>query len=416
MTKIILILFFLSASIVDIHSQNLPTQLTIEQALDVALKNNAGIKASRYDVETSKALKKTYSEVGKTSVMGMFGQYNSAAKDANITITQSIPFPTVFTSGAALGKATIARSEVRVTAVENELAFQVKSVYYQLIYLKTLQTWIMRQDSVYAGFERAAGVRYRTGETSLIEKTTAETQARNIKALLMQNTADIRIYQTRLQTLLNEDATVDVSTNNLVALELPGYDTSSLSHNPLLNFYRQQVIVAEKQRTLSKNHILPDLTIGYFNQSLVGTPVQLNSTELATTSTRFQGFLAGISIPLWIGPNIAKAKVASAQQQVAESEFELQQKTMQGQWEEALQDIQKYQDMIAYYQDASLPNADLLITQSQRAYQGGEIGYLEYLQGLRTATEIRTGYINAINNYNQAVIRLEYLIGNSKTN
>jgi len=416
MNKIILILFFLSARLVT-QGQNLSNRFTIEDALNAALKNNAGVKASRYDLESSKAQKKTYGEIGKTSVVGMFGQYNSAATaDNNITISQAIPFPTVFTAGAALGKATIARSEIKVTAVENELAYQVKSVYYQLVYLKTLQTWMQRQDSVYAGFERAAGVRYRTGETSLIEKTTAETQARNIKALLMQNQADIRIYQSRLQTLLNENTPVDVSTDVLTPLQLPAYDTSSLSGNPLLNFYKQQVTVAEKQKLLSKNHALPDLMIGYFNQTLIGTPVQLNSTELATRSTRFQGFSAGISIPLWIGPHLAKIKVANAQQQMAESEFELQQKTMQGLWIEVLQDIQKYQDVIAYYQDASLPNATLLITQSQRAYQGGEIGYLEYLQGLRTATEIRTGYINAVNNYNQAVIHLEYLIGTSKTN
>lgn len=415
MNKIVLILFFLSIRLIS-QAQNLPTRLTIDDALDIALKNNAGVKASLYDLESSKAQKKTYGEIGKTNVMGMFGQYNTSAKDNNVTISQSIPFPTVFSSGAALGKATIARSEIRVSAVENELAYQVKSIYYHLIYLKTLQTWMMRQDSVYAGFERAAGVRYRTGETSLIEKTTAETQARNIKASLMQNQADIRIYQTRLQTLLNESTAVDVSSDTITALELPDYDTSAFSNNPLLNFYRQQVTVAEKQKSLSKNHALPDLMIGYFNQTLIGTPVQLNSTELATSSTRFQGFSAGISIPIWIGPHIAKVKVANAQQQMAASEFELQQKTMQGQWIEALQDIQKYQDMIAYYQDASLPNATLLTSQSQRAYQAGEIGYLEYLQGLRTATEIRTSYINAINNYNQSIIRLEYLIGNSKTN
>src|SRR5689334_9538649 len=106
MTKIFSFLFFLCATMGTAQSQNLPTRLTIENALDMALKNNAGIKASLYDLESTKAQKKTYGEIGKTSVMGMFGQYNSAAKsDNNITISQSIPFPTVFTAGAALGKA-----------------------------------------------------------------------------------------------------------------------------------------------------------------------------------------------------------------------------------------------------------------------------------------------------------------------
>src|SRR6187431_2100836 len=125
MTKVILILFLLGAVTMAAHSQNLPTRLTIENALAIALKNNAGVKASLYDLESSKALKKTYGDIGKTNVMGMFGQYNSSAKeDNNVTISQAIPFPTVFTAGAALGKATITRSEIRVAAVENELAYQ----------------------------------------------------------------------------------------------------------------------------------------------------------------------------------------------------------------------------------------------------------------------------------------------------
>jgi heavy metal efflux system protein len=417
MTKAILILLFLCVVTPMATGQALPGRLTLENALDLAIKNNAGIQASRYDVEASKALKKTYGEIGKTNVTGMFGQYNSSVRsDNNVTITQSIPFPTVFTAGAALGKATVARSEMRLRAVENELVFNVKSVYYHLIYLKALRSSMLRQDSLYANFERAAVIRYRTGETSLIEKTTAETQARNSNALLLQNAADIRIDQIRLQTLLNESMPVDSSIDSLDVLPLPVYDTSSYSGNPLLNFYKQQATVAEKQKTLATNHLLPDITLGYFNQTLIGTPLQLNSTELATSSKRFDGFIAGISIPLWIGPQVAKVQAAHANRQMAESDFEQQRKTLRGQWNETIQDIQKYRDMISYYQTSSLPNAGLLTVQSQRAYQQGEIGYLEYLQSLRTAAEIRTAYINAINNYNQSTILLEYLIGKNKTN
>ena len=411
MDKLIFTLLFMGSIFVT-RGQNAPVPRTLENALDIAVKNNAGVKASLYDLESSKAQKKTYGEIGKTNVIGIFGQYNSAAKaDNNFTITQSIPFPTVFTAGAALGKATVQRSTLQMNAVENELAYQVKSVYHHLIYLKALHRWIMRQDSLFAGFERASNVRYRTGEISLIEKTTAETQARQVKAQLMQNAADIRIYQTRLQTLLNENTAVDVSTATLVALPLPDYDSTSFSGNPLLNFYKQQIVVADKQKNLTRSRILPDLTIGYFNQTLIGTPVQLNSSELATASNRFQGFQAGVSIPLWIGPHTAKVRAANAQMHVAESEFELQQKNLKGQLDEAIQEVQKYQEVITYYQTSSLPNADLLISQSQRAYQGGEIGYLEYLQSLRTATELQTAYINALNNFNQSVIRLEYLTG-----
>ena len=408
----VIILFLLTGSHYVMLGQ-VATQLSLQEAINIALKNNGAVKTSVYELEGSKAQKKLSSDIGKTSVLGTFGQYNSYAKaDNNITITQSIPFPTVFSSTASLGNALVRQSELKIHRVENDLAFQVKSAYHHLVYLKALRQWIIRQDSINQSFLHAADVRYRTGEGKLIEKTTAETQTRQIKATRMQNEADIRIGQTRLQTLLNAEELIDAS-GELIALDFARSDTSSLSGNSWLSYYQQQVVVAEKQKYVTRNHLLPDFTVGYFNQTLIGTSLQANSAELATRSNRFQGFQAGISIPLWIRPQLAKIQVAEAQRRASASEYDLQKRNLQGSFNEAIQEYQKNRELLDYYLSASLPNADLLLSQSQRAYQRGEISYLEYLQSISTGTEIRTSYLITLNNYNQSIIMLEYLTGTS---
>ncbi|MBK7651683.1 MAG: TolC family protein [Flammeovirgaceae bacterium] len=69
------------------------SKLSVEQAIDVALQNNIGIKSAAYEVESQKQLKKTSFDLPKTNVSLLHGQYNSYAKnDNNFTITQSIPF------------------------------------------------------------------------------------------------------------------------------------------------------------------------------------------------------------------------------------------------------------------------------------------------------------------------------------
>jgi len=407
----ILICFSLAFYSNTLAQQNVQ-QLRLGEALSIALRNNASIKASEFDIETNRSLKRTASDIGKTSFSGMFGQYNSYVKsDNNITISQSIPFPTTFNANAKLGAARIRSSELMLGATQNELAFQVKSSFYQLAYLKTLDKWLLHLDSIYVAFQRAATLRYQYEETNLIEKTSAETQAMQIRTQLRQNDADIRIFQTRLQTLLNADEQLDIAFDSLTAREISLPDTSALASNPLLNWFRQQILVAERQKTVEKNRLLPDLSASFFSQTLIDTQLEANSPELATASNRFQGFGIGIAIPLWIKPQAARVKAAQSELAATESMYAFQEKNFQGRLNELIQDYLKYSESLRYYLEASLPNAELLLNQSQRAYEGGEIGYVEYLQSLRTATEVRTGYLATLNNYNQAVISIEYIIG-----
>jgi cobalt-zinc-cadmium resistance protein CzcA len=407
----ILALLILPASTFAQAQTTTPTVVTLDEAVNVALKKNSSIKTVQYEIEANRQFKKTATDIGKTSVMGLFGQYNSYARDNNLAISQSIPFPTVFTSSAALGSAQVRGSELKLSATQNDLAFQVKSAFYQLAYLKTLNKWLQTQDSIYSTFARAAGIRLRTGETTLIEKTTAETQSRQVKTLRLQNDADIHIFQTRLQTLLNENHPIDITFDSLSAREITLPDTLALSANPMLNWLRQEIVIAEKSKAVTKNRLLPDIAVGYFSQTLIDIPLNEQSTRFATKADRFQGFQLGLSIPLWIRPQMAKIKAAQEQRNAAQSYFDYQQKNFKGQLNELLQEYLKYRESLTYYQSSSLPNAELLLRQSQRAFQAGEIGYVEYLQSLRTATEVRTGYLQTLNNYNQSVITLEYIIG-----
>lgn len=408
---IITLLLFIGGGFAQAQQERLPV-ITLDEAVNLALNRNSSIKTARYEIEASRQFKKTATDIGKTNILGTFGQYNSYSKgDNNFTVSQSIPFPTVFGASASLGNAQIRGSELKLSATQNDLTYQVKSAFYQLAYLKTLNQWLEKLDSIYSTFARAADIRFRTGETNLIEKTTAETQSRQVKTLRLQNDADIRIYQTRLQTLLNGNEPIDIKLDSLSPREITVPDTSSLVLNPMLSWFRQQIVIAERVKSVNKNKLLPDIIVGYFNQTLITTPLSANSTEKATARDRFQGFQFGISIPLWLPPQIAKVKTAEAQRQAAQSFFDYQQKNFKGQLNELVQDYLKYRESLTYYQTSSLPNANLLLRQSQRAYQSGEIGYVEYLQSLRTATEVRSGYLQTLNNYNQSVVTLEYIIG-----
>ena len=54
--------------------------------------------------------------------------------------------------------------------------------------------------------------------------------------------------------------------------------------------------------------------------------------------------------------------------------------------------------------------AESIISAAQHSYKAGDIGYIECIQNIKDAIKIKTDYLAAINNYNQTIIQLNYLL------
>ena len=267
--KVVTILFMLLPCIN--YAQSLNTGITVQQAISEALKNNANIKAGNYEIDYSKALKRTATDIGKTNVSLTLGQFNSINMDNNISINQSIPFPTVFSSQAKLGSATIKSSELKLKVTQNELINQVKSVYYYLQYLQAEYKLLLSQDSLYSSFTKASDLRLKTGESNLLEKTTSETQSMEVRNLLAQNQSNRLIYLSQLQALMNSKSPIVIDESSIFKLDLNvPMDSTSFTKNPMLAYLNQQIEISKQQKKVETAKVLPDFTVGYFNQSLIG--------------------------------------------------------------------------------------------------------------------------------------------------
>lgn len=408
MRTIVIILFSLSSFTLLAQS----SKLTLEQAVEIALKNNTGIKAASYEVAYQKQLRKASFDLPKTDVSLTYGQYNSYVKnDNNITVSQTIPFAALGSQGA-LNRALVASTELKKAATENELVYNVKQVYYQLAYAQARYDLLLQQDSIYEGFLKSASLRYKTGETNLLEQTTAETQRNEVKNQLRQSEATMLVLRTQLKTLLNTEELPDISENTLREIEFRELaDTAAVSANPSLAYMRQQVEVAHSQKKVEAAKFAPDLLVGFFSQTLIGTPDSENGGS-ATSSDRFTGFQVGISIPLWFVPHQGRVKAAAYNQQAAQSNYQYYQTTLKGQLQQAAQQYAQNKNSLEYYQTSALPNADLILKQSETAFRNGEIGYVEYFLGLRNALAIKEGYLQTLNDYNQSIVYIEFLSGN----
>jgi cobalt-zinc-cadmium resistance protein CzcA len=404
------VLLLLSASL-SVQAQQQP--LNLQQAIDIALKNNGSVQSSRLMVDRQQILKGASAEWNKTNVNLQYGQANTVKWDNHISLTQQIPNPSLAKNQQQLADARIKGAELELGLTQYELTYAIKNTYYQLIYLHALHQQLQQQDTLYSNFLKAAELRYKTGETKLLEQTTAATALAEHRNTLRRNEGDIIVAQTELQRLLNTPAPVDITdkilTRLIAAVSLP--DSAGVG-NPLLQTAQQQISVSSRQVEVEKARGLPDFSVGYFNQSIIGYQNVDGTEKYYGGGKRFQGVQAGINIPVFNKAVTARVKAAKVETAEAENNYQLLQHNLGTQYRQAVQEYEKDRQSLDYYEKTALPNAQLILQQGSKAFRAGEISYVEYLQALRTGSELQLNYLNQLNRYNQSVIRLGYLSGN----
>lgn len=419
---VLLLLLSLFGSMYSINAQS-NTEVKVYQNLDAvietALKNNPNIKISKLQTEQERALKGASFDIPKTEFGLEYGQTNSAAdNDTQFSVSQTFAFPTLYNKQNKLSKVKIETSELNQEVIKNELIALVKSTYYELWYLKSKQKVLQQKDSIYKRFQYAANLRFKTGESNALEQATANAELIDIKIGLKENSSNIKAYQLQMQNLLNSNSLVDINVGNLEIktsmLPEEGIDTLFISNNPLVSFYKSRVDVADKERSVESAKMLPDITLGYFNQSFIGNGETANGTPMVfDSSDRFTGVQLGLSIPIFFKSHSAKITAAKIHKKEVESQLEAVTNHTQTQLQTALGALKKDLQNMEFYHIKALPQSELLLKNSQRGFQEGEIEYVEYVQGLNRALAIQIKYLDFVNQYNQTLILIEKLTPNN---
>jgi cobalt-zinc-cadmium resistance protein CzcA len=215
-----------------------------------------------------------------------------------------------------------------------------------------------------------------------------------------------------LRTLQNAD--IDFVPSDTIlrrAGSIPVSDTAGIRQNPSLKYVQQQVQISRREKDLELSRIWPDLSIGYFNQTIRGTQEVNGVPRIFGPGDRFTGVQAGIAIPIWIVPFTSKARAAKINEDIARSDAEYFAKSLSSSYRSMLDEYDKYSSSVEYYEKQAIPEANLIIDQSSKSYKAGEMDYLEYVMSLNRALDLKQKYLDALDNFNQVIIRIEYLTG-----
>lgn len=405
------IVLIIIASSFSVHAQRNPVEkYTLQQTIQAALENNGSLKSAEYDLEASKVRRKTAVDLGKTNVDLIYGQYNSLNNDNNITISQSFSSPFLYSSASKLARENIESSEINLRLTENELIKNVKSNYYNLAYLLSRQKLLKYEDSLFTQVLRASELRFKTGETNLLEKANSEVQKMQIENELSLSEGDIAIYKKRLETLIQSES-FSIADTTLPKLTL-NVDTTSIEGSLHLKHWAHQMDVTKAERKLEQSKLTPDFNFGFFSQTLIGNHSVDGQEVYYSGSKRFTGIQAGVSIPLWFRPQAARISASKINEQIAGNNYHYKKVALSGELQILLEELKKNQKSLDFYERSALPQAELILEHAEKSFRAGAIGYLEYTQSITRALDIKTKYLESLNANNQTIISIEFITGN----
>lgn len=318
--------------------------------------------------------------------------------------------PGYFVTKARLNNAELKGAQLQQNIAIKQIISQVSSAYYEIVFLQQNEKELQKLDSIYSGFVQAATLRYTSGESNLLEKTTAETKRGEVQLKVIRNNTALKIAYSTLEALLNTSNLIVTPISNFVPLVPDNVlDSATITNNFSYQLMLQQAAIAKRTKSAEAAMALPELNIGYMNQSIIGFQEVNGADVYFNRSKRFTGFSMGITVPLTFFSNVSKVKSFSFRHQELLKEAENSKIELQSQLQNAfatyLQNLNQYN----YFKNTAMPNADAIINTSTLAYRNGEINYLEYAAALENATAIRTGFLQSIHDVNQTVININSL-------
>lgn len=328
--------------------------------------NNIELQALRAELQAQQIENNAANNLENLSVEGSYswGNHVQMGPKKTLSVAQPFDFPTVYAVRGKLMKITNSNLELHYSAERMNILLEAKKLCVEITYYNSLiQLYNQRLDAAKTIADNY-NKKMEAGKANILEVNKAEL---NLASLQSEYDKAVAERQNLLVALTGMNGGKAVAINNV------GYEKASLpanfetwykeveNKNPILLHAQGLVDVNKQQLKLTKNQWLPQLHVGYVNETVV--------------DESYQGVAVGLSLPLWNNKN--KVKQSKAQLQTSEAildgtrnECYNTYKTLYNQ----SQTLQQNADKLA--STLSRCNSEALL---QKALDAGEISLLEYL-------------------------------------
>lgn len=384
------------------------TPVTLDQALETAMKNNADISLARLNERYYEALKRNTFAADRTGVAMEYGQINSRATDNKFSVSQGIDFPAVY-----MRQKSLARSDYRISQVETRLQAitlkaEVKRTFHELLAMQHKNLLLQNADSLYAQFLEKVERRFALGDADILERSTARSQKLQIENQRMILKAEYQARLNEFSLLLN--TSVPVEPEGSLQYVLTVSDTS-VAESPVLSLAAEQLNRNIHVQRLERARMLPALTASYNNISFAGFQRVGDSERYFDMHDRFQYVGFGLGLPLFHGAQRAKIRAASVEVEASRLRMQTARRQLATRVRNALEYYRELSRQVLSCETTLLPESQIILDAAAKRLSAGDIGYLEWVMLVNQSIAIRSQYIDLVQKKNETAFELEQLNG-----
>ena len=371
--------------------------LSIGQAISLAIKNNAGLKAdSLLLVQSEQEIGLAY-DLDKTMVYYNFDENNIALNEMPLKVwgvQQSMTFPSVFSMERKAAKSRYKVRAIEYNRSKTVLIKEVSKAYYEIVYLELLRNNHRLLDSLYRSFAEAATRRFDMGESNYLEKLTVKAKQREVEAMLQQLDNDISTALISLNKWLQSDSAYAINGVAYPKFEAFKNDSAGFAAS---QYYNQALQAANYSLRAQQQRFLPDLHLEYFQ-----------GTNNGANADIYHGFQVGIGIPVWFFTQKAKSKSANLQTEIIREQALHAGYELSSRYSQLLGQRTLYENKLAVYEQDGRVLSEELRKAAQKSYALGQINFFQYLNAIEEALQLDLNYLGNLHNYNVTVLELNY--------
>ncbi|MDP3912849.1 MAG: TolC family protein [Bacteroidota bacterium] len=380
--------------------------LTIKDAVDQAIQNNAQINQMRSQFDRKKEEWRTQTGISSPEISYMKEGINNKAADPfqeqRLTVSQSVDFPLTTSYRLKALKEEGKAMEFNIQEEERKVKVGVKSRYVEVIYALHLQKLRDQQLKLATELYNAVYTQFETGMGNGMDLTKAELQvaesnndidaarsqlhqARYSLFMLMGLSPENQKYTIEfMDTLQSKDVGISQITALSVLTEQPAYKSSERELEASGYFLKE-----------AKSNILPDIRFNLYKQDY-------------GTGYNFNGFELGLSFPIWYPlEQKGRIKMNLARQEEIQWKQKQIRSGVKEQIEHAWHRYEVSRSTIKRYDETIRSKAEKLQTLTLSAYRLGEVDLLNLILAQQIYLNSQQRYLSALRDFYIQLVELE---------
>jgi cobalt-zinc-cadmium resistance protein CzcA len=394
---IILCIIGLNATV--LQAQQLTVKKPLAKVIEQARLVSPTLKTTEAQRNYYQALSKSSFDPAKLAFRGELGNVNSNLNDSKYAVEQVFDLPKVYQAQKNLNLSISQTYQYQATLDEKLIQHAVEQLYIQLQFQVAKGFLLTQLDSIYAKQLAAVDARFKAGQDNGLEQLNMQNWVSLHKQLMIQHQNEQLGLQKQFVVLL-QDASLLLPEEGL-KFEPKLIDTVIDASHPIHLLWMQKLQSAIAETNVAKSKILPQVAMGYTNQSFRMNPDDAN---------RYNSVNLGLNIPLFRAGLKQKVKASQANETVMLHEKDKALLDLNMQIQKAWSNYQQTMDLYQHIQKGLIPNAAKMATMANLSFKEGQISYIEWSNAMSQVQQIQMQALESLALFNLNQSTLYYLL------